>query len=118
MRARKIQRGISLLGLLFWGVIIGGGSVILLRVVPTVMEYYTIQRAIDKIAKDGPSTVPAARDSFERTKQIEYSIVSIEPKDLIITKVDDKVKISFAYDKEVPLFGPAFLVIKYKGESH
>ena len=118
MRARKIQRGISLLGLLFWAVIIGGGSVILLRVVPTVMEYYTIQRAIDKIAKDSPSTVAAARDSFERTKQIEYSIVSIEPKDLNITKVDDKVKISFAYDKEVPLFGPAFLLIKYKGESH
>ena len=115
MRARKIQRGISLL---FWAVIIGGGSVILLRVVPTVMEYYTIQRAIDKIAKDSPSTVAAARDSFERTKQIEYSIVSIEPKDLNITKVDDKVKISFAYDKEVPLFGPAFLLIKYKGESH
>ena len=117
MRARKIQRGISLLGLLFWAVIIGGGSVILLRVVPTVMEYYTIQRAIDKIAKDSPPTVPAARDSFERTKQIEYSIVSIEPKDLVITKVDDKVKISFAYDKEVPLFGPAFLVIKYKGST-
>ena len=90
----------------------------MLRVVPTVMEYYTIQRAIDKIAKDGPSTVAAARDSFEHTKQIEYSIVSIEPKDLNITKVDDKVKISFAYDKEVPLFGPAFLLIKYKGESH
>ena len=118
MRARKIQRGISLLGLLFWAVIIGGGSVVLLRVVPTVMEYYTIQRAIDKIAKDSPPTVAAARDSFERTKQIEYSIVSIEHKDLTITKVDDKVKISFAYDKEVPLFGPAFLLIKYKGESH
>ncbi|WP_238139586.1 DUF4845 domain-containing protein [Roseateles aquatilis] len=112
------QRGISLLGLLFWAVIIGGGSVIALRVVPTVMEYYTIQRAIDKIAKDSPPTVPAARDAFDRTRQIEYSIVSIEPKDLIITKSEDKVKISFAYDKEVPLFGPVFLVIKYKGESH
>jgi len=118
MRARKNQRGISLLGLLFWAVIIAGGSVIVLRVVPTVMEYYTIQRAINKIAKDNPSTVAAARDSFERTKQIEYSIVSIEPKDLIITKVDEKVKISFAYDKEVPLFGPAYLLLKYKGESN
>ncbi|WP_431259071.1 DUF4845 domain-containing protein [Roseateles chitinivorans] len=118
MRARKIQRGISLLGLLFWAVIIGGGSVILLRVVPTVMEYYTIQRAVDKIARDNPPTVASARDSFQRTKDIEYSIVSIEPKDLVITKVDDKVKISFAYEKEVPLFNPVFLVIKYKGESH
>lgn len=118
MRARKIQRGISLLGLLFWGVIIGGGTVILLRVVPTVMEYYTIQKAIDKIARDNPPTVASARDAFQRTKDIEYSIVSVEAKDLNITKVDDKVKVSFSYDKEVPLFGPAFLLIKYKGESH
>ncbi|MFX1679487.1 DUF4845 domain-containing protein [Mitsuaria sp. CC2] len=117
MRARKIQRGISLLGLMFWAVIIGGGSVILLRVVPTVMEYYTIQRAIEKIARDAPPTVAEARNQFQRTKDIEYSIVSVEPADLIITKVDDKVKISFAYDKEVPLFGPAFLVIKYKGST-
>lgn len=118
MRARNNQRGISLLGLLFWAIIIGGGSVVAMRVIPTVMEYYTIQRAVDKIAKDSPPTVPAARDSFARTKEIEYSIVSIEPKDLVITKSEDKVKISFAYDKEVPLFGPAFLLIKYKGESH
>ena len=46
MRARKIQRGISLLGLLFWAVIIGGGSVLLLRVVPSVMEFYPCRRAI------------------------------------------------------------------------
>ncbi len=98
--------------------IIGGGTVILLRVVPTVMEYYTIQKAIDKIARDNPPTVASARDAFQRTKDIEYSIVSVEAKDLIITKVDDKVKVSFSYDKEVPLFGPAFLLIKYKGESH
>lgn len=118
MRARSKQRGISLLGLLFWAVIIGGGSVIAMRVIPTVMEYYTIQRAIDKIAKESPPTVPAAREAFERAKQIEYTINSISAKDLVITKSEDRVKISFAYDKEVPMFGPVFLVIKYKGESH
>ncbi|MBO9688633.1 DUF4845 domain-containing protein [Roseateles chitosanitabidus] len=118
MTARNKQRGISLLGLLFWAILIGGGSVVGMRVIPTVMEYYTIQKAVDKIARDNPPTVPAARDAFARAKEIEYSIVSIEPKDLVITKSEDKVKISFGYDKEVPLFGPVFLIIKYKGASH
>lgn len=117
-RARQGQRGISLFGLLFWGVLIAFTAVVVMRVAPTVMEYYTIQRAIDRIAKSNPPTVPAARDDFERTRQIEYSIVSITPADLVISKDNERVKISFAYEKQVPLAGPVFLLIKYEGQSH
>jgi hypothetical protein len=48
---------------------------------------------------------------------VEYSISSIGGKDLQITKENDKVVIRFAYDKEVPLFEPVFLLIKYSGEG-
>ena len=34
-----------------------------------------------------------------------------------ITKVNDKTVVSFAYEKRVPLFGPASLLIEYKGDS-
>ncbi|SEK56496.1 protein of unknown function [Roseateles sp. YR242] len=111
------QRGLSLFGLLFWGVIIAFLAIVGMRVTPTVMEYFTIQKAVEKIASSGPSSVGEVRSAFSRTKEIEYSIVSIEPNDLVVTKKDDKVKISFAYDKEVSLFGPVFLLIKYKGET-
>ncbi len=116
--ARQHQRGISLLGLLFWAVILGFLAIVGMRVTPTVMEYYTIQQAINRIAKSGPSTVAEARAAFSRTKDVEFSIVSIQPQDLVITKNEEKVKISFAYDKEVSLFGPVSLLIKYKGESN
>lgn len=112
------QRGFSLLSLLFWAVIIGFLSVVLLRVTPTVMEYYTIQSTVDRIARDRPGTVGEARSAFDRVTQVEYSIVSVKPNDLIITKDGEKVKISFAYDKEISLFGPVSLLIKYQGESH
>lgn len=111
------QRGVSLLGLLFWGVILAFLAVVGMRVTPTVMEYFTILKAVEKIASSGPSSVAEARAAFARTQEIEYSIVSIQPSDLIITKKDDKVKISFAYDKEVSLGGPVYLLIKYKGET-
>lgn len=115
---RQQQRGVSLMGLLFWGAFIGFTSVVALRVVPTVMEFYTIQNAVDRIAKGNPATVPLARAEFDRIKQVEYSIVSVGPQDLVITKENDKVLITFAYEKQVDLAGPVSLLIKYEGRSH
>ena len=111
------QRGVTLFGLMFWAVVIGFGALITMRVLPTVNEYFTIQRAVEKIAKEGGSTVPEIRNAFEKQKQIEYSISSIEGKDLKITKENEKVVVSFAYDKEIELMAPVYLLIKYEGRS-
>jgi len=116
--ARRHQRGVSLLGLLFWGVVLAFGGVVVARVFPTVLEFYTIQRVVDRIAASNPSTVPAVRADFERAQQVEYSVTSISAKDLVITKENDKLQISFAYDKQIELGGPVFLLIKYAGQSH
>jgi hypothetical protein len=88
-----------------------------MRVLPTLNEYFTIQRAIKKIAADSPSTVPEVRSAFEKQKDIEYSITSISAKDLVVTKENDKVVIKFAYDKEVEIVKPVYLLIKYEGGS-
>ncbi|WP_119153731.1 DUF4845 domain-containing protein [Caldimonas tepidiphila] len=111
------QRGLTMLSLLAWGVAIAFVGLIALRVFPTVNEYWTILRTVNKVANEGGSTVPEIRAAFEKQKQIEYSITSVSAQDLQITKVNDKVVVSFAYDKQVPLFGPAFLLIKYEGKS-
>ncbi|MDT9001286.1 DUF4845 domain-containing protein [Paucibacter sp. APW11] len=117
VNARRQQSGISLLGLLFWAVVLSFLGVVAARTIPTVMEFYTIQSAVDRIAKGNPQTVPLARAEFERIKQVEYSIQSIASQDLTITKDNDKVLISFAYEKQVALAGPVFLLIKYEGHS-
>jgi FAD/FMN-containing dehydrogenase len=113
----RSQRGVSLLGLLLWAVLIGIVTLVALRVLPTVNEYFTIQKAVDKVATAGLSTVPEIRKFFDRQRDIEYSITSIEGKDLKITKEEDKVVISFAYDKEIELMSPVYLLIKYEGRS-
>jgi hypothetical protein len=111
------QRGVTLFGLMFWAVVIGFGALVTMRVLPTINEYYTIQRAVEKIAKEGGTTVPEIRAAFEKQKQIEYSISSIDGKDLKITKENEKVVVSFAYDKEIELMAPVYLLIKYEGHS-
>lgn len=111
------QRGVTLLGLVFWAVVVAFAALIVMKVLPTVNEFYTIQRAVNKVAKEGGTTVPEIRNAFERQKQIEYSISSISASDLEITKVNDKIVLRFAYNKEIELFDPVFLLIKYHGES-
>jgi Domain of unknown function (DUF4845) len=117
LASKRRQRGVTLFGLMFWAIVIGVTALVVMRVLPTVNEFYTIQRAVDKIAREGGTTVPEIRASFDKTKQIEYSITSIDGKDLQITKENEKVVVSFAYDKEIELVAPVYLLIKYEGRS-
>lgn len=116
-RVGRPQRGITLLGLLFWAIIVGFVALLGMRVLPTMNEYFTIQKAVNKVALDGGSTVPEIRAAFEKQRDIEYSIQSITAKDLDITKENDRIVIGFAYDKEIELMAPVFLLIKYEGRS-
>jgi hypothetical protein len=111
------QRGITMLGILLWAIFVGVLALIAMRVLPTLNEFFTIQKAVNKVAIDGGSTVPEIRAAFEKTKDIEYSIQSISSKDLDITKENDRVVVRFAYNKEIELVSPVFLVIKYEGRS-
>ena len=114
---RGRQRGVTMFGLLFWGIIVAFFGYLLVRALPTVNEYATIQRTVDKIAREDPVSVAQARQAFDRQKDIEYSISSISGKDLLVTKEDDKVVIGFAYEKEIPIMGPVYLLLKYEGRS-
>jgi hypothetical protein len=116
-QGRGRQRGVTMFGLLFWAIVVGFVALIGMRVLPTLNEYYTIQRAVNKIAAEGATTVPEIRNAFEKQKDIEYSISSISGKDLQVTKENDKVVIQFAYDKEIEVVSPVYILIKYEGRS-
>ena len=111
------QRGVTMFGLLFWAIVVGFFALLGMRVLPTMNEYFTIQRTINKIASEGATTVPEIRSAFEKQKDIEYAITSIGGKDLVVTKENDRVVIQFAYDKEIELMKPVYLLIKYEGRS-
>lgn len=115
---RNRQRGITLIGLLFWAIVIGFGALVVMRVFPTVNEYVTIKKAVNRVADSGASTVPELRAAFDKQKEIEYAISTISGKDLDITKENDRVVIRFAYDKQIELVAPVYLLIKYEGRSN
>ena len=115
--APRQQRGLTLIGLLTWAILVGFIGYLAVRVLPTVSEFYTIQAVVDRLAASPANTVPEIRQAFSKQLQIDQTISSVEAKDLDITKENNRVVIAFAYEKEIEIFGPVFLLIKYAGRS-
>jgi Domain of unknown function (DUF4845) len=112
---KSSQRGISLIGLLFVGVVLAFCGVVGAQVVPTLIEYQAITKATNKVASQG-GTIPEIRANFDRAQAID-DFKAISGKDLEISKNGDKVVVNFAYQKEIHLGGPAYLLLKYAGSS-
>jgi len=104
-------------GLLFTAVAVAFAALMIMRVFPTVNEYLTVQKSIDKIMAENPSSVPEIRRAFDRQRDVEYAITTLNGSDLEIEAVGDKFRVRFAYEKEVDLFPPVYLLIKYRGGS-
>ena len=111
------QRGVTLIGLMLWAIIIGFAALLGMRVLPSMNEFFTIQKTVNKIAADGGSSPAEIRNAFNRQKDIDSAITTINAKDLDITKENDKVVVRFTYDKEIEIMSPVFLLIKYEGRS-
>jgi predicted transcriptional regulator len=94
--------------------VVGISGVIAAQVFPTVLEYQMVTKAVTK-AQEGNS-VAEVRMIFDKATQID-AISSISGKDLEVTKEGDKVVVRFAYAREIHLFGPAWLTLKYAGRS-
>ena len=112
---KSTQRGITFFGFLFVAVVLACVGVVAAQVFPTILELQAINRAVNKAAIDGQN-VPEIRAIFDKQTEID-TIKSISGKDLDISKVGEKVVVSFSYQREIPLFGPAFLTLKYAGRS-
>ena len=108
------QRGVSFIGILFVGGVLVFGGIVAAQVFPTLVEYQAINKAADK-AKSG-SSVAEVRAIFERARAID-DIKSVTGKELEVSKQGDKTVVTFAYNKEIHLGGPAYLLLKYTGSS-
>ena len=109
------QRGVSLFGLIVALIIFGLIAVMGMKIVPAVVEYRGILKAIEE-AKNSGTTVMEIRQSYDRRAEVGY-LESIRGYDLEIAKVDSEFEVSFAYEKKIPLVGPASLLLEFSGTT-
>ncbi len=108
------QRGMSFIGILFVGGVIGCAGILAAQVLPTLIEFQAVTKAANK-AKEG-GTVAEVKAIFDRAAQID-DIRSISSREIEVTKDGDKTVVAFAYTREIHMVGPAYLVLKYNGRS-
>ncbi|WP_211442034.1 DUF4845 domain-containing protein [Collimonas humicola] len=113
--APRKQQGITLFGLIVVLAVLGCIGVLVAKVTPTTIEYFSIKKAIVS-AKTGGTTVQEIQNAFNKQAEVGY-IDAISGKDLDISKNGDEIQISFAYQKKIPLVGPVSLLIDYAGST-
>ncbi len=108
------QLGVSFIGLILVVAILAGLGVLGAQAFPTFMEYQSALKAIEK-AKAG-SNPADVRTIFDKAAQID-DIKSISGKDLEVAQNNGRTTVSFAYTKEIHMAGPAYLLLKYNGQT-
>ena len=114
-RSKTKQTGITIIGLIFVFSILGMIAVLGLKIAPTVTEYMSIKTAIGA-AKASASTAHEVETAFDKQAAVSY-IEAISGKDLEIVKTAEGFDVSFAYQKKIPLVGPASLLLDYVGTT-
>lgn len=112
------QRGMSFIGVCLLVVVLIFVGYVVAKSVPIANEYLSVQRVLKQAATG--STVEEVRSTFARQASIDYLDQYDNPlqaQDLTIRKVNDVVIVELQYEREIALFGPAFLVYKFNASS-
>jgi hypothetical protein len=114
MNLKRRQGGLTLIGLIFLGGILFFVALIGMKMVPTYLEYFTIQRHLNEIAHNSSGSTPAEmKGTFGKRATID-DITSVDGSDLEFTKNGDGYDITLVYAKKVPLFGHMSLCFDFE----
>ena len=111
------QRGVTISGLMVWGIIISLVAVLGMKVVPEYIAYYKIVKSVKSVATQASGkTVAEIRSAYDKYADVNV-IDTITAADLDISKENNEVVVAFAYDKKIPLFYNVNLLIEFSGSS-
>lgn len=115
--ATKFQRGVSLSGLMYLGIVFAAVALLLMRVAPSAIEYYKLKKDTKAtvVNLQPGATVSDVRKAFAKYAEVDH--LDFKPEELDISKENDLVVISFAYDKKIPLFANVSLLISYSAST-
>ena len=124
MRARRAtrrsaagpQRGlfsVAGLGCLLLG---AGALTLLLKVAPGMSEHARVNTLVHGIAAASPASAQAVQEAFDARRTVNR-IESLAGRDLVVTREDGVLVISYAYDHKIVILDRVTLLIRYEGST-
>lgn len=111
------QRGLSISGLLLFGMAAALCVALAVKLGPAIIEYYTTLKDVKSVAVTSRGlTVAEIRKAYGKYVEIDR-LTMVTPTDLDISKDGEEIVIDFAYEARVPLFANVSLLINFQGSS-
>lgn len=110
------QGGFSLMGLIFAFAAIALIGLTAAKVIPAYTEFRNIMEAARGAKQKGGGTVAGMQQAFDAQATVN-DIKSVNGRDLIISKETGEYEISVAYERRIPLFGNATLLLDFEGTT-
>jgi hypothetical protein len=106
-----------MIAFLFVAVVIVVVAIVGFRMVPSYVEYYTIQSAVEKSLRDAPDpTPPVVKKSFEKYIAADY-IDSVTASDLAVTREGNTIIASVSWQKRLHMVGNVSLLLDFDVEA-
>ena len=113
MRGRRGERGLSMIGFLFVATVIAVVAIVGFRMVSSYVEYFTVQKAVEKSLRDAPDPTPAVvKKSFEKYIAADY-IDSVRATDLNVTREGNAIVAQVAWQKQLHMVGNVSLLLDF-----
>lgn len=116
---RRQQRGLSMIGLLMWGIVIFFVALLAMKLVPAYTEFLTIKKILTDIGGEtGTKNMSNAdiRDRFSRRAMID-NISTVTAADLKINRENGKTVVSIEYTFQTPLVANVSLLADFSARS-
>jgi hypothetical protein len=116
---RRQQRGLSMVGLMMWGIVIFFLALLSMKLVPAYMEFLTIKKILRDIGSEtgvkGMSNAQI-RDRFARRTMVD-NITTVTSGDLKISRDGGNTVISVEYTFQTPLVANVSLLADFSASS-
>lgn len=119
MIKRQQQRGLSMIGLLFWGIAIVFAALVVMKLLPAYTEYFTIQKILKDIGSESGTKGMSNADIRERfaKRALIDNITAVQPADLNISRESGQAVVSVEYTFQTKLAGNVSLLVDFSASS-
>jgi len=112
------QRGLSLVNLILWAVVLGFCALLGLKLVPVYTEYFGVKSVLAGLVKEkAGAPLSEIRESYQHRAEIE-NISAVKSDDLDIEQDKTGTTIAVKYQKTVPLIANVSLLFDFETSAH
>ena len=110
------QQGFGLLGMVMWLIVAVFAGIVLLKIVPAYIEYYSLKKILKETATQASAETVTDGDLRQGfgTRLNTNNITRVTPRDLAIERGSQGTVLKLAYSVRQPLFGPASLCLDFE----